>query len=65
MKQFAFYFGIIMISIYLLMGLAFMFTNVFATVLGTNKFYIGLALVIYSIFRLWMTFRLFRSKKVE
>jgi hypothetical protein len=63
MKQFAFYSGVIMIAIYVVMGLTLIFTNAFINELGNNKTFIGVGLIIYAAFRLWMTLRLFRNQK--
>jgi hypothetical protein len=63
MRQFAFYSGIIMIAIYVIMGLTLIFSNAFVNELGSNKTYIGVGLILYAAFRLWMTLRLFKNKK--
>ena len=63
MRQFAFYSGIIMISIYIIMGITLIFSNAFINELGEKKTYIGIGLIVYGAFRMWITFRMFKNKK--
>lgn len=63
MRQFAFYSGIAMIFLFVVMGLTLIFTNAFANELGENKIYIGIGILVYAAFRAWMTKRLFTTRK--
>jgi len=65
MRQFAFYSGIAMIFLFVVMGLTLIFTNAFANELGEKKTYVGIAILVYAAFRAWMTMRLFRTKKSD
>jgi uncharacterized membrane protein len=45
------------------MGITLIFSNAFINELGEKKTYIGIGLIVYGAFRMWITFRLFKNKK--
>lgn len=58
LRSVAFYFGLIMVTIYVALGLALIFTNVFYELLPQNRTLLGLVILLYAGFRIYMTFRL-------
>lgn len=58
LRSVAFYFGLIMVTIYVALGLALIFTNVFYELLPQNRTLLGLVILLYAAFRIYMTFRL-------
>lgn len=65
LKQVAFYVGIFMVGVYFIMGLSLIFTNVFLELIPSNRLMIGLVIIAYAIFRLYMARRIKQSRKVE
>ena len=60
MKRFIKYFGLIMVGVYFIAGIAF-FTNIFSNILSPKQRYIiGAMIIIYALFR---TFRIFKDSK--
>jgi hypothetical protein len=59
---FAEYFGYVMVLFYLVIGLGFIFTNIFEEFIstGTTRIGLGVILILYSLFR---AFRIFKKVK--
>ncbi|MEI6523848.1 MAG: hypothetical protein ACOYNH_00845 [Bacteroidia bacterium] len=55
---FGYYFGMIMIIVYLLAGVMLIFTPVFEEYLGTFKLFLGVLLIVYALFRVWATLKI-------
>lgn len=58
LRTVAFYFGLIMVTVYLALGLALIFTNAFYELLPQNRTLLGLVILLYAGFRIYMSFRL-------
>ena len=54
--------GTVMFVVYLLFGIALLFTNFFEASLGKNKNILGIVVILYGAFRFWMSWRLKKSK---
>lgn len=65
LKQVAYYVGIFMVGVYILIGLSLIFTNVFIDLIPKNRLVYGGIVLIYAIFRLYMAFRLRKSNAAE
>jgi hypothetical protein len=64
LKKVAYYVGVFMVGVYMLIGLSLIFTNVFLELIPKNRPIYGSIVLIYALFRLYMALRL-RKNKVE
>lgn len=65
LKNVAYYVGIFMVGVYILIGISLIFTNVFVELIPRNRPVYGCVVLIYAIFRLYMALRLRKSRSVE
>lgn len=65
LKNVAYYVGIFMVGVYILIGISLIFTNVFVELIPRNRPVYGSVVLIYAIFRLYMALRLRKSRSVE
>jgi hypothetical protein len=62
LKTVAYYVGIFMVGVYILIGLSLMFTNVFIDLIPKNRPIYGGIVLTYAIFRLYMALRIKKTK---
>ena len=55
---FGYYFGMIMIVVYVLAGIMLIFTPVFEEYLGSFKMFLGVLFILYALFRVWATLKI-------
>ena len=55
---FGYYFGMIMIVVYIIAGLMLIFTPIFEEYLGSYKLFLGGILIVYALFRIWATLKI-------
>lgn len=55
---FGYYFGMVMILVYILAGLVLLFSSAFVEYLGSFKPILGILLIGYGGFRIWMTIKI-------
>jgi hypothetical protein len=58
LRSVAFYFGLIMVTVYIALGLALIFSDAFFELLPNNRNLLGIVILLYAAFRIYMTFRL-------
>lgn len=58
LKNVAYYVGVFMVVIYILIAVSLMFTNVFIELIPNNRTIYGLIVLVYAGFRLYMALRL-------
>ena len=63
LRNVVYYFGWAMVGLYIVFGLMLACTNILVEVIPNNRIIIGVALVLYGIFRLYFTMRLKRAKE--
>jgi hypothetical protein len=65
LKKVAYYVGVFMVVVYILIGLSLIFTNVFLEIIPKNRPVYGSIVLIYAAFRLYMALRLRKNKSLE
>ena len=65
LKKVAYYVGVFMVAVYLLIGLSLIFTNVFLELIPNNRPVYGCIILIYAAFRLYMALRLRKNRNAE
>ena len=65
LKNVAYYVGIFMVGVYILIGLSLIFTNVFIDLIPRNRAVYGSIVLVYAIFRLYMALRLRKNRAIE
>jgi hypothetical protein len=65
LKKVAYFVGVFMVGVYLLIGLSLIFTNVFLEIIPNNRPVYGSIVLIYAFFRLYMAFKLRKSKTFQ
>jgi len=65
LKKVAYYVGVFMVGIYMLIGLSLIFTNVFLEIIPRNRPIYGSIILIYAAFRLYMALRLRKNRTAE
>lgn len=65
LKNVAYYVGVFMVGVFILIGLSLIFTNVFIDLIPHNRPVYGSIVLIYAIFRLYMALRLKKNKAIE
>jgi hypothetical protein len=63
LRNAAIYVGAAMVIVYLFIGIALIFTPAFSDVLGEKKTAIGYCVLLYALYRAWLTYRLVKIKK--
>jgi hypothetical protein len=58
LRSVAFYFGLIMVTVYIALGLALLFSDAFYELLPNNRGMLGVVILLYAAFRIYMTLRL-------
>jgi hypothetical protein len=63
----AIYFGGVMITVYIALGVVFLFTDMFYELLPdpNKRMFLGGFILLYAGFRTWMTYRLIKSRKAQ
>ncbi len=61
LKKMAYYVGIVMVGVYFLMGLSLIFTNVLIDLIPRYRVPFGCFIILYAIFRLYMSLRIKRE----
>jgi hypothetical protein len=64
LRTLAFYFGLLMVTVYIALGLALIFSNAFFELLPQNRALLGTVILFYAAFRIYMTMRL-RKKNIN
>lgn len=62
LKKVAYYVGVFMVGVYMLIGLSLIFTNVFLELIPRNRPIYGGIVLIYALFRLYMALKLRRNR---
>jgi len=65
LKKVAYYVGVFMVGVYILIGLSLMFTNVFIELIPKNRAVYGAIVLVYAAFRLFMALRLRKNTPME
>jgi hypothetical protein len=65
LRKAAYYFGIVMVGVYLVFGACLIFTSTLSQLIPNNRTVIGALVVSYGIFRLYMTLRLTKKRNLE
>ena len=65
LKKVAYYVGVFMVGVYLLIGLSLIFTNVFIEIIPKNRPVYGSIVIIYAIFRFYMAMRIRKNKGID
>lgn len=65
LKKVAYYVGVFMVGVYVLIGLSLIFTDVFSEIISKNRPVYGSIVLIYAAFRLYMALRLRKNKTSE
>ncbi|HRG58528.1 MAG TPA: hypothetical protein PK323_06180 [Bacteroidia bacterium] len=65
LKNVAYYVGIFMVGVYILIGLSLIFTNVFIDLIPRNRAVYGSIVLVYAIFRLYMALRLRKNRAID
>jgi hypothetical protein len=65
LKKVAYYVGVFMVAVYILIGLSLIFTNVFLELIPNNRPVYGCIVLVYASFRLYMALRLRKYRNVE
>jgi cytochrome c biogenesis protein CcdA len=60
-----FYLGVLLLLFYLVLGFLFIFTNTWSDLLPDTRFIIGISLIIFGIFRFYVSYRRFVNKKIR
>ncbi len=62
LRQAAFYFGSVMVVVYLALGAMFMFTSFLQALVPNNRVALGFFIFLYGLFRLYLVARLRKRK---
>jgi hypothetical protein len=65
LKNVAYYVGVFMVGVYILIGLSLMFTNVFIDLIPKNRVVYGSIVLVYAAFRLYMALRLRKKRPTD
>ena len=65
LKKVAYYVGVFMVGVYMLIGLSLIFTNVFIELIPKNRVVYGTIVLVYAAFRLFMALRLRKNRPME
>lgn len=65
LKKVAYYVGVFMVGVYILIGLSLIFTNVFIELIPKNRAVYGSIVLVYAAFRLFMALRLRKNRPME
>jgi len=65
LKKVAYYVGVFMVGVYMLIGLSLIFTNVFIELIPKNRVVYGTIVLVYAAFRLFMALRLRKNTPME
>jgi hypothetical protein len=65
LKKVAYYVGVFMVGVYMLIGLSLIFTNVFIELIPKNRAVYGTIVLVYAAFRLFMALRLRKNRPME
>jgi hypothetical protein len=65
LKKVAYYVGVFMVGVYMLIGLSLIFTNVFIELIPKNRAVYGTIVLVYAAFRLFMALRLRKNRPLE
>jgi hypothetical protein len=61
--RFSVYFGFAMIALYLLAGIMLICTNFLIDLIPSNRLLFGGIIIVYALFRFYMTFRMFKRMR--
>jgi DMSO/TMAO reductase YedYZ heme-binding membrane subunit len=65
LKKVAYYVGLFMVIVYVFIGLSLCFTNVFIDLIPRNRVVYGGIVLVYAVFRLYMSLRIRKSKETQ
>lgn len=63
MQKVAKWFGLLMVPVYVGIGCLFIFSSAMLDLVPTNRNMIGVVFIIYGMFRLYMSLRLFKNRQ--
>ena len=64
LRKTLFYFSLVMVLLYVILGLSIAFTNFMIEIIPTNRTIIGVVLAIYGLFRLYVLYRQNKTYKI-